>query len=152
MPEHIIDSKQSKYADGEWALDVHIYEPDEDQRLEIVKNIAKDFFPVLLTRVRADIPSLLSIPNFFGYAEDHMFRNKILFSKKRRLEYATIMYNQFITNLAEAVKLDEQNGSLYIDTTILKCEDGDTSFPGAHFLSRTLQTYLDRLYMESLQG
>ena len=150
-PEILIARPEAKPNDILWC-EISIEEATQEELDALGMRLAKELFPIVKARVLTDIPTLLAPANFFGEAEEYMFRNKIRFSKKRRQEYAEAIHQDFITSLNDTLSYDETDGTISISPYVFALEDGDFYRPAIHYLETIIQRYLDEEYQKTLQG
>ena len=112
---------------------------------KVEKIVAKELFPVILEKVKKDIPNLLEPANFYGEAEQYMFENGILFTKEVRNKYASAIYNDFIKVVDKLVDYNEEDGTILISPYILALEYGDYYRPALNFISKLIEEHFKKL-------
>ena len=120
--------------------------PTQEEIDKVSKDFTKAFFPILKQKVKIQVPQLLEPANFYGEAEEYMFRNKIRFSKTRRAEFAKAIYDDFIKTLDDILILDEQDATICISPYVLALEFGDFYRPGVNLISKILEEYFNEIF------
>ena len=142
-PTHIIIPQKEE--DVSFSISFEYYKPDEKLELNIIKQISKEIFEILLEKIKIDIPNLMTFANFLGEAEVYMSSKNIPYSPKIREQYAIAIYNDFISVLDKMIIYNKEDGSISISPYIYALESGDFYRPGIGFISNCIKKWISEI-------
>lgn len=144
MNERILVEKKINPDEMFW-LEFSVEPCNPREAEKISKKINKEFFPIFLEKIKKEIPDALTYSNFYGSAEEYMYRNNVPFTKLARKQYAQAIYQDFIKNLDNVVIYDEESGLICISPYILALEKGDFYIPGIQFVSKAINEFFEQI-------
>jgi len=143
MSDRILVEKKLKPDEMFWLeFSVEQYDPKEAEKIS--KKVNKAFFPAFLEKIKKEIPDLLEPANFYGEAEEYMYRNNVPFTKLARNQYAQAIHADFIKNLEKVIIYKEEDGFIYVSPYITSLEAGDFYRPGIQFVSNAIKEFFEQ--------
>ncbi len=143
MNDKLLVEKKPKPEDTFWLeFSVEQYDPREAEK--VYKRINKEFFPIFLEKIKKEIPETLEYSNFFGEAEEYIYKNNIPFTMLARKQYAQAIYQDFLKNIDKMVIYNEEDGYMYVSPYITSLELGDFYRPGIQFVSKAIKEFFEQ--------